>query len=377
MANISQLPFIGKNDLYNTFLNLIESQPKAIDSLKLRISLYNVKVINEVLGDDYYVFSKRTGEEITDENFKRNAYFHEEFGCKTFYKIENQINKQGIVLPYLTILFTSKILGADYFKGIQKPTLFQVYENIIKQEIVYMTFEDFMFGECTDTDVKIDLIPRVEAKDVINTIYSLAKPKKLAIEACSVYRQKSNLGIQFALRKTPKYIKAPYLKFYEKIRELKSKSIEFKENHLLKFELPNEVLRVETTIKNKKHFKHLGQDNTTLNSVEFSEQLLTSKNLINDTPKKGIYKLNIKERLIHNNIKKNIDLGFNFKEACEAVVSDCCITKEERYKMRKSIKKIFSMISEPIGENRKVCLSTFQAVMTMVSSDSMPSEFRA
>lgn len=395
MAKISQLPVIVKNDLYNPFISLVESQPKSIDSLKLRISIDNVKIINEVLGDEYFVFSKRTGEEITDENFKRNAYFHEEKGCKTFYKIENQITKDGIVLPYLTILFTSKILGVDYFKGIQRTTVFEVYEQIIKQQVVYMTFEDFMFGECTDTDVKIDLIPRVEATEIINTIYSLAKPKKLAIEACSIYRRKTNLGIQFALRKTSKYINCPYLKFYEKIRELNSKSEEFYHNHLSGLNLPKEILRVETTIKNKKHFKHFGQENTTLDSVtnnldniailafkkafnahlEFSEKALSSKNLLAKESKTN--KLTLNERIIYNSIKKNMEIGFNFTDACMALIDDCSNSKFDKYHLKKKISKIFKIVSVPKVGKTNVCLSTFKAVMEMIDSNSVPVSFRA
>lgn len=397
MAKISQLPVIVKNDLYNPFFSLVESEPKSIDSLKLRISLSNVEILNEVLGDEYYVFSKRTGEEITDENFKKNAYFHENTGCKTFYKIENQIGEKGVVLPYLTILFTSKILSKDYFKGIQRSTLFQAYEQIIKQKVIYVTFENFMFGECTDTDVKIDLIPRVEATKIISTIYSLAKPKKLAIEACSIYKRKDNLGIQFALRKTSRYINCPYLKFYEKRRELGSKSEEFYFNHLSELDLPKEILRVETTIKNKKHFKYFGQQNTTLDSVtnnldniavlafkkafkahlDFSEKLLSNKNLISKESKTGVFQLSMRERLIYNNIKKNMEIGFSFSSACSAVLDDCCQTKHEKYNMKKSISNIFKIVDVPNAENKKVSLSTFKAVMEMIDSDSVPCAFRA
>ena len=62
-----------------------------------------------ILKTGFIVFSKRTGEEITDENFKRNAYFHQEKGCKTYYKIDKQVNKDGAVCNYLVILLCDTV----------------------------------------------------------------------------------------------------------------------------------------------------------------------------------------------------------------------------------------------------------------------------
>jgi len=377
----------NKNDLYSSFIGVLETQAKTIDSLKLRIPIEKVKILNPILGDEFYVFSTRTGEEIKDHNFKKNSYFHESKGCKTFYKIERQIGKSGSVSTYLIILFTSKILGVDYFKGIQASTVLDSYERLMDQEVVFISFEDFMFGECTDTDIKIDLIPRVAATKVIDSIYALAKPKKKAIEACSIYRRKTNLGIQFALRKTSKYVSCPYLKFYEKIRELKYNSEVFYQNNFSNAPLPNELLRIETTIKNKKHFKHFGQHTTTLDSVvnnldniallafkkafeshmEFSEKNLTSKNLIPKENKEGYAKLNLKERLIYNSIKKNMELGINFPDACIALVEDCSLTKYDKRNMKRLIEKVFKIMGVPSVKNDKITLSTYKAVIDIIN----------
>lgn len=390
--NNVELERLKNVELYtNCFSFLIETHPKTIDSTKLRIPLFDVEILNEVLGDEYIVFSKRTGEEITDENFKKNSYFHQEKGCKTYYKIDKQVNKDGAVCHYLVILLTSKILQKDYFKGIQKSTALQVYDRLMEQGVVYFSFDTFMDGECTDTDVKVDLTPRVEMVKIVDTVYSLAKSKKLAIEAASVYRQKTNMGIQFALRKTSKYIKSPYLKFYEKIRELRFNSVEFYANYLSDFDLPKEILRIETTIKNKKHFKSLGQLSTKLKDVinnlsnvatvafkrafeahlDFSEKNLESKFMIekNATPEEfSISDLNEKDRLIYYSIQKDINYGVSFKNACESVIANCCFTKESRYKMKRKIKQIFKKIAIPVSDN-SISVGVFKTVMDMINND--------
>ena len=387
-------PTSNKNEILapkDCFSYLIENHSKSIDSTKIRIPLEEVKILNDILGDEYVVYSKRTGEEITDENFKRNSYFYEEKGCKTYYKIEQQIGKDGIVNSYLIILLTSKILGEKYFKGIHQNTILDVYDNIISQGIISLSFESFMNSECTDTDIKVDLVPRVKMIEIVDTVFSLAKSKKLAIEACSVYRKKSNMGIQFALRKTSKYIKSPYLKFYEKIRELKCNSVEFYSNYLSDFELPEELLRIETTIKNKKHFRHLGQFSTKLKDVignlynvamsafkkafeahlDFSEKNLEGKFMVDEkaTPEKyTVADLNEKDRVVYYSIKKDVDFGISFKNACEGVISNCCFTKESRYKMKKRINSIFNKLSIPVADN-SVSLRMFKTVMDMVNND--------
>lgn len=402
MAKISQCPNISKNvtsknvtnsnDLYSSFIGVLETQAKTIDSLKLRIPIEKVEILNDILGDEFWVFSKRSGEEIKDQNFKKNSYFHESNGCKTFYKIEKQIGKTGTVSTYLIILFTSKVLGIDYFKGIQRTTVLDSYERLMEQKVIFVTFENFMLGECTDTDIKIDLIPRIEAIKIIDSIYLLAKPKKRAIEGCSTYRRKTNLGIQFALRKTSMYVNCPYLKFYEKIRELKYSSEVFYQNNFVNAPLPNEILRIETTIKNKKHFKHFGQQSTTLDSVinnldnigllafkkafechmEFSEKHLMNKNLIPKENKEGYASLKIKERLIYNSVKKNMELGFTFPDACIAVIEDCSMNRFDKRNLRNLIEKVFKIMGIPDVKKKPVTLSTYRAVMDMINGGFSP-----
>jgi len=377
-----------EKDIINPFDYLIKDQPKTIDSLKIRIPIEQVTILNEILGDEYYVFSKTTGEEITDESFKKNAYFHELNGCKTYYKIEKQNLQKGAISTYLTILLTSKILGNDYFKGLQKSTALQVYDKLMEQKVISMSFQSFMLSECTDTDIKIDLLPSAPVIKIVKELFKLVKPKKRAIEGCSIYTKKDNLGIQFALRKTSRYINCPYLKFYEKVRELKYHSEEFYKNNFLGLDLPKEILRIETTIKNKNHFKHFKQTSTKLFSVlenlqnigtlAFKKAFESHLNVIPEFIEPDIkeigaeLKLAIKDRIIHHAIKKNMEMGLPYNLAVEAVMMDCTVNKSERYKLKKQIQKIFKIKGSPQVEKGGINIATFRHVSDMISGGFEP-----
>lgn len=341
---------------------------RVIDSLKLRIPFDLVSIENDILNDEYVVYSKRTGEEIEDENFKRSAYHHRHDGITTHYRIENQVTRYNSVQKYLVILITSKILGGDYFKGIQHSTVYDVYTNLINENIVYFDFKTFMSGECTDMDVKFDFLPKVDAMTLVKSLYKQAVAKVDAHRGCSVYKKKTNLGIQFSLRKTQAFLTSPYLKFYEKIRELNSKSIDFYNAYLLGFNLPNEVVRCETTIKNKKHFKSLGESSTVFSDVilnldrisenafrkAFKSHIMDYSDNYNVEAIDKAKNLNINDRILHGYVETKMNTGLSFDNACKFVLIKHAASKQERYNLKRRLNNIFKKIGKPVvDENNK------------------------
>lgn len=361
-----------RQDVYNpVYSSFFSTEFRVIDSLKIRIPFHLVSIENEVLGDEYVLVSTRTGEEFEDENFKSNAYSHKYNGITTHYKIEKQITRHRTVEEYLVILVTSKILQHDYFKGIQSYTILDVYNRLMNETIVYFTFESFMNGECTDVDIKYDVLPNAPVKRIVENLYEQVIPQRQAHKACSVYKQKSNLGIQFALRKTQAFLSHPYLKFYEKVRELNSKSLLFNETYLSGFQLPVEILRCETTIKNKKHFKALGQLSTTLKDIignletvskeafekAFKAHIMDYKEVnVNSLPAGKT--MNTADLLVYDAVKSRMKMGSSFEFACIGVINSCAATKEQRYKLKKRIQKVFDVMEVPDVEK----LTKFQEV---------------
>jgi len=333
-----------------------------IDSFKIRIPREQVIIKNDYLLDDYALVSKTTGEVIEDEsNFKKSSYFYENKGVKTYYKAERQISKNE-VKDYVTILLTSKSLFDRYFEGICSNTVIPFYDSIISQDVVSFSHDNFLYGQCTDMDIKMDLVPNAPVIDIVNGLYECATPKKLAHQAASIYRQKTNLGIQFSLRKTQAFKKYPYLKFYEKVRELKSHSLDFYSSFLLDHSLPSEILRIETTIKNKKHFKQLGQDSTQLISIldnldtvgkeafkrsfdaHLSDKMFDFIRVDNDVKKLGSKQLLPLEKVLLGYIEQKMISGQSFTMARKNIIDSCCVSKQQRYRMKKTINKIENYI---------------------------------
>lgn len=342
----------GKNSNYSPFKfgNTGVISP-VIDSLKIRLEKDQITVINPILQDEFAVVSTTTGHIIDDDNFKKSAFFHEYNGIKTYYRIEKQVSRDKSVKEYVTVLVSSKALEDQYFDGICGSTIERLYSNLIDHKVIWCNQDTFYSGECTDVDIKIDFVPEGRALDVINSLYAQVKPQKLAHKAASVYRQKKNLGIQYALRKTQCFQTSPYLKVYEKVRELTYKSHVFKEAYLSGIKLPDEVLRVETTIKNRKHFTALGQKSTRLidivnNLPKVSEiaykrafeahlgafqQAAVSQNARDLKPMDKALVLLITEKMLSGN---------DFLLAKEIVIQATCVDKKQRYRMGKRIDRL-------------------------------------
>ena len=246
---------------------------RVIDSLKVRIPLERVKMINPLLIGDYTIVQNSTGVILDDDDFKQNAPCFNQNGVKTYYKIEKQVTQNQTVDSFCTILLSSKVLENRYFEGIQNSTIQDVYYSLQNQNFIDVSFNDFVEGEITDIDVKYDFVSNEKATDFVTTLYNGAKMVKKAVHGCSLYKKDDNCGIQFALRKTDCFKKSPYLKFYEKVRELHFKSNVFYNSYLKgRIQLPEELIRCETTIKNKKHLKLLGAEGNTfgyaLNNID-------------------------------------------------------------------------------------------------------------
>ena len=351
---MAKITIVG--DKTNTSYNLDSiSSSFSVDSLKIRIPLSLVNYKEGLLGDKYLVVSDRHGDVVDD--FKKDAYFKEYEGIKTYYRLEKQYTSQGRVDDFLTILLTSKLCKADYFSGINQNTINYVYEELISHNVVSFSYDSFMKAECTDTDFKFDLIPSRPAKEIIQVLENNVIPRKQACNGAMVYKRKENLGIQFAMRKTPNFNKYPYLKFYEKIRELTYKSNDFFAHHIVPFSisdpLPKELLRVETTVKNKKHFKKLGHNYTNLNYV-----ITNTSNIAKDAFQKafsahlpnynGLHapvapsdkKLSPTDKILIHAIEDKIIEGNSVLKSIDILLKVSCVGKQQRYRMRKRLMEL-------------------------------------
>jgi len=243
----------------NTFLLKPTIGCISIDSFKIRIPVNLVKIISPSLSK-WILVNESTGEIAKDYNRK-------EF-CKLEnirYALETQITSNQKPMPFLIILINSKVLKKNYFDGITTDNVKQIYKEIINQQIVEFSFKDFYNSECTDVDFKMDFKNRNLLKS-IRSLKKHAKPSTKKGYGFKSFERNNNVGIEFSDRKTTAFKTNPYLKIYDKEIELNNKSLEFSDQHLKEYDY-KDLGRIETTVKNKKHFKSLGYNKTTLEYI--------------------------------------------------------------------------------------------------------------
>jgi len=240
----------------------------SVDSLKLRIPLTLVKSFHPSLLDIHFEGNSTTGE-IDEDTFKLKA---KEFTISDSVPVKALIQKRATARHFnedcLIILLNSKMLGRRYFEGITASNIEVIYNKLLLSGLFNCPFDVFLDAECTDIDLKLDdkmsmseykeLLVQFRRISVNSERYKMYKPTK---------ENPLNVGLQFATRKTATYGK-PFLKLYHKGGELLHHSTQFKNEFFndLNDELTS-IVRIETTIKNKKHAQLLGIESTTLKSL--------------------------------------------------------------------------------------------------------------
>ena len=255
-------------------------QKIAIDSLKIRVHLSDVKIINESLQSKWLLINEKTGEQ--DESFfKANSYKVSKNGISTRFGIENQQTASQKIQPFIVILFNSKLLKDRYFEGITIDNIESLYNDIINMGVVSFTYKSFLNAECTDVDFKQDGTISIEGfSKSLKKIEEFAKPSKKKNQGYKSFNQANNKGIEFSDRRTTSCRSNPFLKIYHKGIELNNKSMKFANDYLSSIDY-TDIVRIECTVKNKAHFKYLGINDTTLHnllnlSLEVKKSIITS-----------------------------------------------------------------------------------------------------
>jgi len=245
--------------------SLISNQ-YSIDSLKIRIPLSQVQVLNESINHSWVRLNTGTGE-IDTESFKSKAHYHHSKGYTTKYLIQEVALPHQSPITYLTIGVSAKILESRYQEGITPETLPTLYSQLIDQDEVQFSYESLGKALVSDIDIKKD-------KEYSHGAFSTIRKKLERVSIAHKERNrgvrpftgKDNQGLEWNHRETNSFVKAPYLKLYHKGIELQNKSKEFMQVHLSGQDFTN-VVRLEATLKNQKHMNHFGIQGKTLNDI--------------------------------------------------------------------------------------------------------------
>jgi len=299
-----------------------------IDSFKIRIPLPRVEIIDHTINAHW---SKVTEEGEVLEEGQENKKVYEYKGIKTRFGIESQRDGEGRVYDYLTILVNSKTLKARYFEGITEDNVQVVYDYLINLKCVDFTLTSFLEGHCTDMDFKQDGKTDEETYKRSKRQFSqTTKLTKYKGDGIQVFSKKTNDGVQWSDRRTTKYMTSPYLKYYHKETELLHHSKEFYSTYLQEEDVLGRV-RMETTIKNKDHFRRLGVEDTSLASLltlsaEKKRFILRKAMSAHLEPRvheiKNHSEMKPNQRLIYNAVVSMMQLGYKYDTAKEQLLSN-------------------------------------------------------
>ena len=237
-----------------------------VDSFRIRIPFELVTVINPSLYSHWIEVNYDTGE--TRPSFKSRAYHIKESGISTRYEIKTQVTRDQSNKTFLVIGVNAKMLEGRYLEGITLDNVKLIHEYLIAQQIANFTYDSFINGECTDVDFKKDFICD-DLNALINKLAKMTISSSKADEGCRTFtttNYSGKTGIQWSNRKATSFAKAPFLKVYSKEIDLKTQSKEFRDKYMSEA-IIKDLTRVEYTIKNKKHFRSYGINQTDLNSI--------------------------------------------------------------------------------------------------------------
>jgi hypothetical protein len=252
----------------------------SFDSFYYRIPLDDVDVIDTgILEKQVEVrYVVETGEITNYRPIQANSLHPERDG----YKIHFQIQKMPDC-EYLVVLINSKLLEYQYLNGITMNNIELVYNNLMKCNVFYCTFEQFLtWGKVTDIDIKKDIeLTKEDFLKGIKELQTASIPRTKVSEGVRSFNTRNNMGIQWNDRTTASSSK-PFVKIYYKeiesslsdTKQLSKNEAPFFDTYVNYEELVNRV-RIEVTIKNLKSARIHGiNDLTLLNILKLTPEQL-------------------------------------------------------------------------------------------------------
>lgn len=263
-----------------------------------RVEIPSNRVTNKShIGHEIIKVSKENGNIVDgdDKPLVEMSLAENEKGIK--YKFAKVIAQTGITSEERFVIFVNaKMLGSDYFEGINQNNIKKIYDYIISREILDFTYDDFLDGYVYDADCCYD----VEAgPDLWHALCSKVRNSVLYENEKYINQftnQQSNVGLAFNNRNasTPAH---PFIKLYHKGLELDSSSYEFNNEYIKKHGL--KIGRMEYNFKRRKHFEYFGLEIKSLRDL-----LSLGVGTLKETILKSISRFYLNKRIqVRNNTK--------------------------------------------------------------------------
>lgn len=265
------------------------------DSLSLRYSLSYVKVLDKRLTSPTFLATVDPDDSeqyILDPDDPRPPkpflFVCPKTQILTRYRIVDTFC-EGIATKMVDIVVTAKMLGRRYLDGINKETFRIIYNKIQSESIIDLgSYEDALHhGYPFDVDFCHDY--QQTEHHYLNSLREFKNKVKTKFSAKVKYFKKNNLhgktddditlfnrlkdsldtnyqnlGLAFNMRKGST-LSMPHIKIYSKSHELLTKSYQFSQYY--KIDFPDDLRRIELTIKSSKQKKSLGLDYSSLDDL--------------------------------------------------------------------------------------------------------------
>jgi hypothetical protein len=368
---------------------MIKFKIPKIDSLRLLVPLENVKILDSKFLKTFISYCEETAEIDEEATHIKTQVFNSENGIKTRFAIANLFNDEKQLVKYLAIGISSKMLKENYFEGINKHTIQTIFNYINSTGIIEISKENFLNAKAVDIDFCIDFkLKETTCKDVFSICYDVTIPSKTIKP--NLFSNNTNRGIQWGEREKvyKAYKTKQFLKYYAKLLELKNNSEDFynaylkdKINEVTLFadgtEYTDEVtednlLRIETTIKNPNHFETYGIYCKTLldllnidlskHSSFFNRPIQTY--MSGYRPINHNSELTLSEKILIEHTKlKAASMNLQPMEVIDVVVysmypngttTSASVLKNQRSKFRKKIIELLLIDKKVMQENKKI-----------------------
>lgn len=243
-----------------------------IDSLKIRVKLEKVKILDKRLITDFIAYYP-TIEALDDDGNEQERLGDNLRKAEPFTKIINGItyrfyikafiDANKLANEYVVFQISAKMLKQKYFEGITYANYGQIVDDINSFGVLKISKSDFLHGLVSDIDICINQLIDVKSlKTAFAFIQQNPNKGKLPlmhyINQSNQQKNTFNLGMDFNKREKASN-SAPYCKIYHKGFELLSKSVTFYNHYLqpMKTSVLNNLVRFEFTIKAHKHKQFL------------------------------------------------------------------------------------------------------------------------
>jgi len=236
----------------------------------LRVELHPDKVINhshigkkivKVVSDTAEIVAGADGEKPLIEM----SVWNDEKGIKVRWAKEVRQCGNNKSEERYVIQINAKMLGSDYFQGINEKNIRKVYDYLQSFKVLEFSFDDFLDGYVYDCDLCYDVSATPEVWNALcKRCHSMVKLEYMKYVPDGWTDNKSNVGLEFNKRTagTPTH---PFIKLYHKGLELSNNSWEFNKNFIGKNNLP--IGRLEYNFKRRKHFEYFDVNVVTLRDL--------------------------------------------------------------------------------------------------------------